>query len=34
MLIGALARRNARLFTRKVGVVEGDRSFTYGQQQA
>ncbi len=30
MLIGDMARRNARLFTRKVGVVEGDRSFTYG----
>ena len=30
MLIGDMARRDARLFTRKAGVVEGDRSFTYG----
>jgi acyl-CoA synthetase (AMP-forming)/AMP-acid ligase II len=31
MLIGDMARRDARLFTRKVGVVEGDRSLTYGE---
>jgi acyl-CoA synthetase (AMP-forming)/AMP-acid ligase II len=31
MLIGDMIRRDAKLFTKKVGVVEGDRSFTYGE---
>jgi long-chain acyl-CoA synthetase len=29
MLIGDMLRRDARLFARKVGVIEGERQFTY-----
>ena len=31
VLIGDMLRRDARLLTRKVGVVEGDKSLTYGE---
>jgi acyl-CoA synthetase (AMP-forming)/AMP-acid ligase II len=30
-LIGDMLRRNARLLTKKVGVVEGNEHFTYGE---
>jgi acyl-CoA synthetase (AMP-forming)/AMP-acid ligase II len=31
MLIGDMLRRNAKLFNRRVGLIEGEESFTYGQ---
>ena len=30
VLIGDMLRRDARLLTRKVGVVDGDKNLTYG----